>query len=621
MDAKMMTGRKLIFGALIFLFALIPQLVVAADPCEEREMQLQQAVTVQDFEQFIADSSPCELAFVAVQRLAAVHVNEKDWEAAAAVYKKYRDDFPVMATRFDKIIRLLEAPEENLEKSRLGSGVNTRGSEFRPIISADSQTLYFTRDRGEEAGGEDIYYAARKRNTWQTADNMGPPVSTPSHEMMLGISADNNTITLMGNYPGSLGRGDIFYAEKGKKCWSEIKHYPVPINSEHFDSDAMLPADGKTILFVSDRPDGTGPFKPKETLYHGSYAGNTDIYVYIETPAGEGRLINLGPTINTPGAEYSPFLHPDGKTLYFSSSGHYGLGGLDVFVSKRKRESSWTDWSEPVNLGKEINGPYNDWGFQIATTGELAYYATAEKKTECWEGDIGAPRTGCGPSDIFATELPAAARPSAAVTVSGTVMDPDQKPLEAKIAWNDLTLNKSAGIAKSDPDSGEYVIVLPAGHKYSYAAEKEGYMGASETLDFRNIRAYSEYRHDIVLYPLGTLIEKQITLDMNNIFFDFDKSSLRSESYHELNRWVMVFKNNPDLKAEIHGHTCSIGSETYNQKLSELRAAAVVRYLVSQSVARNRLTIKGFGETRPAASNDREKGRELNRRVEVLFTK
>ncbi|KPK29290.1 MAG: hypothetical protein AMK70_16160 [Nitrospira bacterium SG8_35_1] len=294
MDAKMMTGRELIFGALIFLFALIPQLVFAAEACEEREMQLQQAVTVQDFEQFIADSSPCEVAFVAVQRLAAVHVNEKDWEAAAAVYKKYRGVFPVMTARFDKIIGLLEAPVENLEKSRLGSGVNTRGSEFRPIISADSQTLYFTRDRGEEAGGEDIYYAARKRSTWQTADNMGPPVSTPSHEMMLGISADNNTITLMGNYPGSLGRGDIFYAEKGKKCWSEIKHYPVPINSEHFDSDAMLPADGKTILFVSDRPDGTGPFKPKETLYHGSYAGNTDIYVYIETPSGEGNLINLG---------------------------------------------------------------------------------------------------------------------------------------------------------------------------------------------------------------------------------------------------------------------------------------------------------------------------------------
>jgi outer membrane protein OmpA-like peptidoglycan-associated protein len=620
MNAKMRTGRKMVFGALIFLLALIPQLVVAAQMCEDREVLLQQAVTVQDYEQFIADNSPCELAFVAVQRLAAADVNEKKWQAAAAVYKKYRPSFPDMAERFDKIINLLETPDEYLDKANLGSGVNTRGSEFRPIISADNQTLYFTRNRGEGAGGEDIYYSTLYRGTWQNARNVGPPISTPDHEMMLGISADNNKMTLLGNYPGSFGRGDIFYAERGKKCWSEVKHYPAPINTEHFDSDAMLPADGRTILFVSDRPGNVGPFKPKEMLFHGGYAGNTDIYVYVETPGGEGQLVNLGPTINTPFAEYSPFLHPDGRTLYFSSEGHYGLGGLDVFVSTRLSDSSWTKWSEPVNLGKELNGPYNDWGFQIATAGDLAYYATAVKKTDCWEGDIDTPRIGCGPSNIYSTELPAIARPAVAVTVSGKVMDPDKNPLEAEIVWNDLTLNKSAGIAKSDPDSGEYLIVLPAGHKYGYSAEKEGYMGASATLDFTGVTAFTEYRHDIILYPFDKLIKEKITLRMNNIFFDFDKATLRSESYHELNRWVDVLKKHPDLKAEIHGHTCSIGTETYNQGLSERRAAAVVNYLVSQGIDRNRLTMKGYGETMPAASNKTQEGRELNRRVEVLFT-
>ena len=355
-------------------------------------------------------------------------------------------------------------------------------------------------------------------------------------------------------------------------------------------------------------------------LFHGGYAGNTDIYVYVETPGGEGQLVNLGPTINTPFAEYSPFLHPDGRTLYFSSEGHYGLGGLDVFVSTRLSDSSWTKWSEPVNLGKELNGPYNDWGFQIATAGDLAYYATAVKKTDCWEGDIDTPRIGCGPSNIYSTELPAIARPAVAVTVSGKVMDPDKNPLEAEIVWNDLTLNKSAGIAKSDPDSGEYLIVLPAGHKYGYSAEKEGYMGASATLDFTGVTAFTEYRHDIILYPFDKLIKEKITLRMNNIFFDFDKATLRSESYHELNRWVDVLKKYPDLKAEIHGHTCSIGTETYNQGLSERRAAAVVNYLVSQGIDRNRLTMKGYGETMPVASNKTQEGRELNRRVEVLFT-
>jgi outer membrane protein OmpA-like peptidoglycan-associated protein len=200
-------------------------------------------------------------------------------------------------------------------------------------------------------------------------------------------------------------------------------------------------------------------------------------------------------------------------------------------------------------------------------------------------------------------------------------MDPDKNPLEARIIWNDLTRNRSAGIAKSDPDSGEYVIVLPTGNKYGYSAEKDGYMGASETLDFTDISAYTEYRHDIVLYPLSTLVGEQIPLKMNNIFFDFNKNSLRSESIFELNRWVNVLKKHPDLKAQIHGHTCWIGTEAYNQQLSERRAKAVVNYLVNKGVAPNRLSMKGFGETRPAASNDTKKGRELNRRVEVLFTK
>jgi outer membrane protein OmpA-like peptidoglycan-associated protein len=343
--------------------------------------------------------------------------------------------------------------------------------------------------------------------------------------------------------------------------------------------------------------------------------------VYVETGAGEGKLTNLGPVINTPYAEYSPYLHPDGKTLFFSSSGHYGLGGLDVFVATRQSDSSWTEWSEPVNLGKQINGPYNDWGFQITTGGDLAYYATAEKKSGCWEGDITAPGEACGPSDIFTTELPALARPAVTVTVSGMVMDPDKNPLEANIAWNDLTLNKSAGIAKSDPDSGGYLIILPAGHKYAYSAEKEGYMGASASLDFTDVTVSTDYKHDIVLYPLEKLVGEQIKVTMNNIFFDFDMYSLRPESYLELDRWVDFLTKNPDLKAEIHGHTCWLGSDEYNQKLSENRAKAVVNYLADKGVAKNRLGMKGFGESMPAASNDTKSGREMNRRVEVLLTK
>jgi outer membrane protein OmpA-like peptidoglycan-associated protein len=200
-------------------------------------------------------------------------------------------------------------------------------------------------------------------------------------------------------------------------------------------------------------------------------------------------------------------------------------------------------------------------------------------------------------------------------------MDPDRNPLAADIVWNNLTMNEPAGIAKSDPGTGGYYIVLPGGHKYGYSAEKEGYMGASETLDFTDIKMYTEYEHDIILYPIDKLVDEAIALRMNNIFFDFDKSTLRPESYHELNRWVEVFNKYPALKAEIHGHTCWIGTDAYNQGLSERRATAVVKYLVSQDIEKSRLTMIGFGETKPAESNETREGREKNRRVEILFTK
>ena len=214
------------FGVTIFLAVLtafvfsLPQ-QVHAQTCDELEIMLQQAATVQDYEQFIAQNSPCELAFVAVQRLASTYVNEGNWPAAINIYKKYKGNFPTMDERFAAIIKLLEAPAEDLQKARLGKGVNSRGADFRPVITADGRTLYFTRNRGAEAGGEDIYYSIRHRRKWQKAENISPPISTPEHEMILGVAADKTKLTLFGNYPGSFGRGDIFFTDKGKQCWSD----------------------------------------------------------------------------------------------------------------------------------------------------------------------------------------------------------------------------------------------------------------------------------------------------------------------------------------------------------------------------------------------------------------
>jgi outer membrane protein OmpA-like peptidoglycan-associated protein len=369
----------------------------------------------------------------------------------------------------------------------------------------------------------------------------------------------------------------------------------------------MLPADGKTMLLVSDRPGGVGDRHKKGEFFHGGYGGNTDIYIVVLTDGGQ-TAINLGPTINTPYSEYSPYLSADGKTLYFSSDGHAGLGGLDVFKATRLSDNSWTEWSQPVNLGKDINGPFDDWGYQIALAGNLAYFAT-NSRIDSYGGN-----------DIYSLEIPEEVRPSPVTTVSGRVLDPDGNPIPgATVVWNDLTLNREVGQSTSAPVTGEYFIALPAGHNYGFYAEKEGYIGKSENLDLTDKLDYAEYHMDIIMHPVESLVRDKVVIRLNNIFFDFDKSTLKEASILELDRWVNFFAKYTDIKSEFQGHADWIGSDAYNQKLSERRAKAVVDYLVQQGVARERVTGVGFGESRPVASNETDEGRAQNRRVEVHF--
>ncbi|MBU0484636.1 MAG: OmpA family protein [Proteobacteria bacterium] len=582
--------------------------------------------SVEGYKLFVEKYAPAEQAFVAVQRVARPAIAAHQWEKAAEVFRTYKDKFPVMAPRFDRIISILESPEENLAVKNMGPGINTNNSEYNPVISPDGKKMYFARNCGECEGGEEIFVSNRMAEGWGVGSKFVGPITTGRHEVPLAVSADGNKIAVYGNYADSLGRGDIYYTEKSAEGWSAVKHYPAPLNSKHFESNAKYAADGKAILFVSERPGGVGVFHKKDEYFHGSYGGNVDIYVYVKGENGAAdQVVNLGETINTPYSEYSPFLHPDGKTLYFSSDGHPGLGGLDVFKSTRLNDSSWTAWSEPVNMGKEINGPHNDWGYQVSTPGDLAYFANAN------------PIGGFGGSDIFSIGLPEkiepSIKPSTVITISGTITDENGDFLVATVRWNDLELGKEVGEGESDPLTGEYFVVLPSGGKYGYYAEKEGYIGQSEHFDLRDEYEFREYINDIVLYPIKqpeispivaeTMVFSEpekvldIAIRINNIFFAYDKWELREESFMELDRWVKMLVENPHLNLEIYGHTDSKGSESYNQILSEKRAKSVADYLVKNGVANDRLTSRGFGESQPIVSNDTEEGRTQNRRVEV----
>jgi len=587
---------------------------IAVDSGEEllapMDAAFKAASSMESLVAFIEKYAPDELAFVAVQRLAQPRIDAQDWEAARAIFERYSAKFPGKSSAFAKISGILAAPVGEVVVNNLGAGINSPEGEYAPVISSTGKTLIFARDCGVCEGGEEVYVSTRNSSgTWGVAGKFGSPLVSRSNEIPLALSADGNTLAVFGNYEGSLGRGDIFHVDKTKESWGDLQHYPAPLNSEYFESSAAYTPDGTAILFVSERPGGVGGFSEKGRFYHGDYEGNTDIYVFLPDPGGAGIVMNLGPVINTPYAEYSPFLHPDGKTLYFSSNGHPGLGGLDVFKTTRLRADSWTEWSEPVNLGKEINTSYNDWGYQFDAPGERAYFAVGNRPE------------GFGGSDIYAASLPGTMQPSGVVSVTGKVTDPAGNMLSADLRWNDLLAGKEVGRATSDPQTGDYIIHLPAGGKYAYYAEKPGYMGQSENFDLTDELGYREYVMDIVLYPFAERLvpEPRVVAEirMNNVFFDFDKATLRSESRLELDRWVKMLKENPAVILEIAGYTDNVGSESYNRRLSERRAKAVAAYLADQGIAVRRLKAMGFGESKPAATNQTAEGRQHNRRVEV----
>jgi outer membrane protein OmpA-like peptidoglycan-associated protein len=559
---------------------------------------------------FIDKYAPDELAFVAVQRLAQTSLDAKNWDAANAVFEKYRAKFPTKSKAFSTISRIIAAPGGEVDVNNLGSGVNSLEGEYAPVISSNGKKIIFARDCGICEGGEEVYVSTlNESGHWLGSTKFGQPLSSRSNEIPLALSSDGNTLAVFGNYEGSLGRGDIFHLDKNNEAWGDLQHYPAPLNSEYFESSAVYSPDGAAIIFVSDRPGGVGEFHKKGNFYHGDFEGNTDIYVFIPDSAGSGVVTSLGGFINTPYAEYSPFLHPDGKTLYFSSNGHPGLGGLDVYKATRLRADSWTEWSEPVNLGKEINTPYNDWGYQFDAHGDKAYFAVGNRPG------------GFGGSDIYTVTLPGQFQPGGVVSVSGKVTDPTGNFLAADLRWNDLIVGKEVGRATSDPQNGEYIIHLPSGGKYAYYAEKPGFMGQSENLDLTDELGYREFVMDIVLYPIPNPADELPRLvaeiRMNNVFFDFDKSSLRNESKLELDRWVKMLNDNPSVSLEIDGHTDSIGTEIYNMGLSEHRVKAVAKYIIDQGIAARRLMTRGFGEKKPVASNKTAAGRQTNRRVDV----
>ena len=550
--------------------------------------------TVAYYGPFIKDAAPHEMAFQTLLCLIQPEIEQNRIDDAIDTVLKYEPYFNNFY-KIDSLIAILKRPAATVTSQGISPVINTDAYEYMPVLTADDEVLYFCgQDRSDNIGGEDVFMSKYTNGVWSSPyviNNLSTPYG---NEAPLAISADGNSLIVFSN-------GDIFLSNKTKNGWSRMRPITQVNTRKYWEADAFFSPDGNAIFFSSDRADNIGGYHKFSDFYHGDYIGNLDLYVIEKQSDGSwSQPVNLGPTINTPYAERTPFLHPDMKTFYFASDGHPGVGKMDVFKCTRLSDTSWTDWSEPVNLGLGINTPKKEYGYQISTDGTKAYF------TKFLDNQ----------SDIHYIYLPEETRPDKVAIVKGVVTDMNGNTLQADIVWEDLDNNVKLGDLKTDPATGEYIITLPLGKNYGFYVSKTAYYPVSDNLDLSNFDKNITVVKNFQLIDEQQIIQGQAAIQLHNVFFDFDKYDLKTTSYPELNRLAEFIKLHPDLKIEISGHTDNRGADYYNNNLSEDRATAVKDYLISQGCNQAQLISKGYGSTKPIADNSTDDGRQQNRRVE-----
>lgn len=541
--------------------------------------------------EYISKAAPHHTAFRVFQNLVKPYIDKKQWNRVLEEIKRQAQYFGEDAD-FKSFSATISRNDVPSEPRNLGSPINTPdGNEYSPVISANGKHLYFCgMNRPDNLGNEDIFVSEKTQQGWSKPELIKQISSKTGNEAPETVSADETKIGIYYN-------GDIFSSEKTYTGWLPPK--PIAnINTPGWEGDAVYTTDGKAVIFSSEGWQKVGPQYPTKNRSDGF-----DIYISFRTKTGWSTPLNLGTEINTPWCDRYPYLHPDGKTLYFSSEGHGSLGASDVYKTTRLYDSSWVDWSKPVNLGKYINGTGDDNGYKISTDGTTAYFSVNKNNN----------------IDIYETDLPGSMRPGNVAIISGIIKDENAKTLTAEIRVEDLETGLEVANFMSDPITGAYVVVLPMGRNYGFYVSRQFYYPTSENIDLQSKNEQLKISKDIKLVSIKNMLEKGISVTVNNVFFDTDKFDLRQESDLELKRLIQIMNENVTLKISIEGHTDNDGTEDHNQQLSLNRANAVKKYLVSQGIAMDRIETTGFGSLKPIKENTSVDNKQKNRRVEIRF--
>ena len=540
--------------------------------------------TDRGWESLITLAAPYRVAYTWMTELIANYLNHNNIELSLETVRPFAEAFGDDPAYKNLINALAQGQQQELIPEAFTDSINSSLKEYSPVITTDGNTMYFVRVVYDKTMGynEDIFTATRDANGWNKAYPMAELSIPGSNEAMQSVSADGTQLIFFRN-------GILFTSSKTSEGWSEPTPLPENINISTWQSDAMISSDGRAMLFSA--------LKQVEN----EITPSVNIFVSLMDEYGAwGEPIDLGPAVNTAGLERKPFLHPDMRTLYFSSDGHGSLGDLDVFMTTRLRDDSWTEWSEPVNLGAQINSPRQEWGYKISTDGSIAYYSNGD--------------------DLYMLELPQSMRPNAVATISGTVRDETGTTVGVTIRWEDLDTHESIGHSQTDPSNGTFYLVLPLGKNYGYYIDDERYFPISNNIDLSNETKNVSIEKNILLTSYKQMIDEGMAVQVNNLFFPVNKWDLLPQSENELIRVASIIKER-NIRVEISGHTDSTGDQKKNMVLSKQRADAVRAFLIKQGCDASLLVAKGYGATRPIADNDTEEGKQQNRRVELQFLK
>jgi outer membrane protein OmpA-like peptidoglycan-associated protein len=476
------------------------------------------------------------------------------------------------------------------EPRNVGEGINTPYPEYYPTLTVDGQNLLFTRrlphvnEMGANDEQEDFYISTWNAYTskWELSTPMPRNINTSWNEGAPTISGDGKTIIFVActdpsgtNYGDNrTGKGscDLFITQKVNGRWSTPVNLPGGVNTANWETQPSLSADGQTLYFIRAVRTREG-------------RANSDIYVaYLLENGTWSEAQRLPNIINTPSNEESVQIHPDGTTLYFASRGHIGLGGLDLFMSRKDAKGNW---GKPVNLGYPINTRFDENSLLVSAQGDIAFFASDRQG-------------GYGALDIYTFELPSDLQAVQTFYFEGTAFDAtSNKKLAAHIELTDLSSGQKVFDGLADAFDGKITLPLPVNQSYAVLVNHPGYHPFSLNFDLTNLSGAKSYLLDMPLNPLSSTAENVL----NNVFFDLGKATLRPESKVELLNLSNYLLKNPQLKIEIQGHTDSRGDATKNLLLSEARAKAVYEFLIQEGIASSRLTFKGYGATQPIVSN------------------